>query len=162
MNRSSAAWLAISLLTAAAWAGTGAQLPEGEGKGIVEAACASCHGLDVLAGKQWDRERWQTVVAAMVDRGASLKTAEADQVAAYLAKNFGGDEGRSGAKNRGRKLVEDICSLCHEWQRVKSQELTKEQWSGVIKGMISEGAPVTDEEFDLIVEYLAKNYGPKD
>jgi competence protein ComEA len=61
---------------------------------------------------------------------------------------------------KGKKLVEDICSLCHEWQRVKGHELTKDQWTGVIKGMIAEGAPVTEEEFDLIAEYLAKNFGP--
>ena len=156
MKASSAACLAILLLTAVAWAEGGTPLPEGEGKKIVEAACVSCHTLEVVESKQWNREHWQTVVAAMVDRGASLKTTEVDEVVAYLAKTFGGDEG----KNKGKKLVEDICSLCHEWQRVKNQELTKEQWSGVIKGMISEGAPVTDEEFDLIVEYLAKNYGP--
>ena|ERR1700733_9352524 len=158
MNAIGAVCLTISLLTAAAWAGSVAPLPEGEGKKIVEAACVSCHTLEVVESKQWNRERWQTAVMAMVDRGASLKTTEVDAVVAYLAKNFGGDEG----KNKGKKLVEDICSLCHEWQRVKSQELTKEEWSGVIKGMISEGAPVTDEEFNLIVEYLAKNYGPKD
>ena len=64
------------------------------------------------------------------------------------------------ARIAAQKLVEDICSLCHEWQRVQGHELTKEQWGGVIKGMIFEGAPVTDEEFDLIVEYLAKHYGP--
>jgi|SRR5579862_2489748 len=158
MKASRAARLALPLLTAAAWAGREASLPDGEGKKIVETACVSCHTLEVVESKQWNKERWQTVVAAMVDRGASLKTTEVDEVVAYLTKNFGGDEG----KNKGKKLVEDICSLCHEWQRVKSQELMKEQWSGVIKGMISEGAPVTDEEFNLIVEYLAKNYGPKD
>jgi cytochrome c5 len=155
MNASVTACLAVPLLTAAL-AGGGAALPEGEGKKIVEAACVSCHGLDVVESKQWDRERWQTVVTGMVARGASLNSGEADEVVAYLAKNFGGVAGQ----NKGKKLVEDICSLCHEWQRVKGQELTKDQWSGVIKGMISEGAPVTDEEFDLIVEYLAKNYGP--
>jgi cytochrome c5 len=146
------------LLLSAAWAGSGSPPPEGEGKKIVEAVCVSCHTLEVIKSKKWNKERWQTVVAAMVDRGAALNSGEADEVVAYLAKNFGADDGNS----KGRKLVEDICSLCHEWQRVKAQEFTKEEWSGVIKGMISEGAPVTDEEFDLIVEYLAKNYGPKD
>lgn len=146
-----AACLAI-LVTATAWAGSGVPLPEGYGKKIIESACVSCHGLEVLAHKQWNRERWQTVVTAMVARGAPLKSGEAAEVVGYLEKNFGED--------RGKKLVEDICSLCHEWQRVEGHELTKEQWGGVIKGMIFEGAPVTDEEFNLIVEYLARNYGP--
>jgi cytochrome c5 len=154
MNAIGAACLAAPLFTAAALAGGQGPLPEGAGKKIVEIACASCHGLDVVQSRRLDREKWQTVVAAMVDRGASLKTGEAAEVVAYLAKNFGTDE------SKGKKLVEDICSLCHEWQRIKGQELTKEQWSGVIKGMIFEGAPVTDEEFDLIVKYLAKNFGP--
>jgi cytochrome c5 len=150
-----AACLAIfvtALLTKMAWAGSGVALPEGDGKKNIEVACVSCHGLEVLAHKQWNRERWQTVVTAMVARGAPLTNGEAAEVVGYLEKNFGED--------RGKKLVESICSLCHEWQRVEGQELTKEQWGGVIKGMIFEGAPVTDEEFNLIVEYLAKNYGP--
>jgi cytochrome c5 len=145
------AWAAL-LFAAVAFAGSNTPLPEGEGKKIVEGACASCHGLDVVGGKQWSRLRWEAVVAAMVDRGAPLKKGEAPVVVQYLAKNFGED--------RDKALVEDICSLCHEWQRVKDHELTKEQWSGVIKGMLFEGAPVTDEEFNLIVEYLAKNFGP--
>jgi cytochrome c5 len=82
------------------------------------------------------------------------------EVYEHPAKHFAEDANKDTRDAKGKKLVEDICTLCHEWQRIKGHELTKEQWSGVIKGMISEGAPVTDEEFDLIVEYLAKNYGP--
>jgi len=163
MGSTSAACLAVSLLTAATLTGGGVSLPEGQGKKIVEVACVSCHGLEVLPEKwdeQWNRERWQTVVRAMMDRGASLKTDEAAEVVEYLAKNFGPRTSEDARISKGKKLVEDICSLCHEWQRIKDQELTKEQWSGVIKGMIFEGAPVTDEEFDMIVEYLAKNFGP--
>jgi cytochrome c5 len=152
MPANSAAWVAVSLLTAATLAADGVPPPEVDGKKIVETACVSCHGLDVVANKQGNREQWHAVVWDMVGRGASLNTEEAAQAVEYLAKNFG--------ENKGRKLVEDICSLCHVWQRVKGHELTKEQWGGVIKGMIVEGAPVTDEEFNLIVEYLAKNFGP--
>lgn len=60
---------------------------------------------------------------------------------------------------QGKKLVSEICILCHEIDRVERQHLTKEEWAGWIKGMIAEGAPVTDEEFSVIVDYLAKNYG---
>lgn len=151
MTSTRAACVAVSLFTAAALAADGVPLPEGDGRKIVETACVSCHGLEVVASKQWNREQWRAVVSDMVDRGASLKTEEAAKVVEYLAKSFG--------ENKGQKLVEDICSLCHEWQRVKGHELTKEQWGGVIKGMISEGAPVTDEEFSLIVDYLAKHFG---
>jgi competence protein ComEA len=60
----------------------------------------------------------------------------------------------------GKKLVEEICSFCHGLARLRGQAYTRDQWSNVVKGMVSEGAPVTDEEFSLILDYLAKNFGP--
>ena len=64
------------------------------------------------------------------------------------------------AKDKGRRLVLDVCTLCHDLKRVKIQHLSREEWRGVIKGMISEGGPVTDEEMSMIVDYLAANFGP--
>lgn len=138
------------VLASVAFAGGGASLPEGAGKKVVEAACSSCHGLEVITSKKLTRQRWQVLVLAM--GSPSLSKADSAEAVEYLAKNFG-------EKDRGKELVEDICSLCHEWQRIKDQHLSKDEWAGTIKGMIFEGAPVTDEEFNLIVEYLAKNFG---
>jgi cytochrome c5 len=140
--------LAIGI-SAIALAGGGAPLPDGPGKKIIESACASCHNLEVVTSKKLSKQRWQVLVLAM---GGNLGKAESAQAVEYLTKNFG-------ETDRGKELVEEICSLCHEWERVKDHELTKEQWSGVIKGMIFEGAPVTDEEFKAIVDYLARNFG---
>ena len=64
-------------------------------------------------------------------------------------------------KDKGRELFEDICSYCHNLHKVDGHQLSKEEWAGLIKGMISEGAPVTDEEFSMIVDYLAKHYGKR-
>ena len=63
------------------------------------------------------------------------------------------------AKSSGRELVEDVCTYCHNLDRLRGKELSREEWRGLIKGMISEGAPVTDEEFSMILDYLVKNYG---
>jgi len=63
------------------------------------------------------------------------------------------------AKDRGRELVEDVCTYCHNLDRLQGQALSREEWRGLTKGMISEGAPVTDDELSLILDYLAKNYG---
>jgi competence protein ComEA len=65
------------------------------------------------------------------------------------------------AKDRGRELVEDVCTYCHNLDRLRGHELNREEWRGLIKGMISEGAPVTDDEFSIILDYLVKNYGRK-
>jgi len=64
-------------------------------------------------------------------------------------------------EERARELVQDVCTSCHDLARVKAQSLSKEEWAGLIKGMLSEGAPVSDEEMDLIVNYLAQHFGYK-
>jgi hypothetical protein len=61
----------------------------------------------------------------------------------------------------GKDVTKKICSQCHEAEVVIGKKLTKEGWSGVIDDMVSRGAMGTDEEFDKILEYLAKNF-PKD
>ena len=63
------------------------------------------------------------------------------------------------AKARGSKLVHDMCTSCHEFHRVEIQHFSRAEWQGVIKGMISEGGPVTDEEMSLILDYLAASFG---
>ena len=60
----------------------------------------------------------------------------------------------------GRELVVTICSSCHTLTRISMQHLSKDEWRGEIKGMLSEGAAVTAEETELIVQYLGKNFGP--
>ncbi len=65
------------------------------------------------------------------------------------------------AKDRGRELVEDVCTYCHNLDRLQGKALSREEWRGLIKGMISEGAPVTDEEFSAILDYLVKHHGRK-
>jgi competence protein ComEA len=65
------------------------------------------------------------------------------------------------SSDRGRELVEDVCTYCHNLDRLRGKELSREEWRGLTKGMISEGAPVTDEEYSMILDYLVKNYGRK-
>lgn len=91
----------------------------------------------------------------MADLGARLTKEQTSEVVNYLARNFG-------VKDRGRELVEDVCTYCHSLQKLQDQQLTRDEWRDLIKGMIFEGAPVTDEEFSVILDYLAKNFGKKD
>jgi len=143
-------FLALALPAAVASAESPGGLPDGPGKAIVQAACTACHGIDVVTSKRLSKQRWRVLVLAMGE--SRLGANERAEAVEYLTKNFG-------VNDRGRELVEDICSLCHEVDRIKEQHLSKDEWAGVIKGMIFEGAPVTDEEFNMIVEYLAKNFG---
>ena len=140
----------LVLAAATVFAGNPDPLPEGPGKKTLESACTACHGLDIVTSKKWSREKWQEVVPKM---SAGLSKEESADVIGYLARHFG-------PKDRGRQLVEDICSFCHGLAKLKGQAFTRDQWENVTKGMIFEGAPVTEEEFSLILDYLAKNFGP--
>jgi cytochrome c5 len=143
--------LALGLLVNGAAAAD--KLPAGDGKRLVETTCSSCHDIDVVTSKSYTKERWRSVVDAMISEGAPLSKAEAARVVEYLAKHFG-------EKERAKELYEEICSYCHELERITRQSLTREEWRGLIKGMVDEGAPVTSEEFSLIVDYLAEHFGP--
>ncbi|PWU10644.1 MAG: hypothetical protein C5B51_03940 [Terriglobia bacterium] len=146
---------AALLFPALAFAADRVQLPAGPGRGTVETVCSSCHGLQIVTARKLDKNEWQSVVETMMERGASLSKSDAAAVVTYLSRNFG-------KKEPGRELVEDVCTYCHSLAKLAGQELTQEEWRDLIKGMIFEGAPVTDDEFQLIVEYLAKHYGIKD
>ncbi len=64
-------------------------------------------------------------------------------------------------EERSHKLFLDVCTACHTLERIQGQAKTRDQWAGFIKGMVSEGAAVSDEEMDLLAGYLAEHYGDK-
>jgi cytochrome c oxidase cbb3-type subunit 3 len=59
-----------------------------------------------------------------------------------------------------RETVQRICSTCHAVQMFLGRGMTREQWGGVVSNMIGRGAKISDEEFDQIVDYLAKTLPP--
>jgi hypothetical protein len=68
---------------------------------------------------------------------------------------------REPANDKARQLVLEACTACHTLDRVRSQRLTREEWRQTIAGMLSEGVPLTDDEVTLVVDYLARNFGPE-
>jgi len=65
------------------------ELPEGQGKAVVERACVGCHELDAVTATRYTETGWRRSVDDMVSRGAECTSAEIDEMVAYLAKNFG-------------------------------------------------------------------------
>ncbi len=64
------------------------QLPEGAGKATTQKVCGSCHGAELLIGRQETRENWSGVVDDMIQRGATGTEDEFYTVVDYLATNF--------------------------------------------------------------------------
>jgi len=84
------------------------QLPEGEGKQLVEVACYSCHSSFniVTSGGYGSAEEWKHVFSGMVNLG----DAQADTIASYLAEHFPADPER-----RPRLIPGDTEITFREW-----------------------------------------------
>ena len=67
------------------------ELPEGEGKVILERACTACHDLSGLKDFKgyYTEELWRELILDMVKVGAQLKEDEISTLAKYLAEHFG-------------------------------------------------------------------------
>ena len=57
-------------------------------------------------------------------------------------------------------LVTQACTTCHLASQFTSQRKTAGEWAQAVNQMIDKGAVIGDNEFDRIVNYLAKNFGP--
>ena len=61
------------------------QLPEGEGRQQVEAACARCHGFNMIAGSWgYTKDGWQDRIATMI----KLPGADLEAISSYLAAHY--------------------------------------------------------------------------
>jgi hypothetical protein len=66
-------------------------LPDGEGKKILQAQCTACHELTEITKFRgyYTRAQWRDIVITMVEYGADLKKTEIEVLADYLAEHFG-------------------------------------------------------------------------
>jgi competence protein ComEA len=64
------------------------KLPDGPGKATTQKVCGSCHGAELVLGRQEDREAWGSIVNDMIQRGATGADDEFYEVVDYLATNF--------------------------------------------------------------------------
>lgn len=66
-------------------------LPAGDGRGILERECLSCHELDALElfSDFYSRDQWRSLVITMRGNGAQVDDDEVEVLATYLARHFG-------------------------------------------------------------------------
>jgi cytochrome c5 len=165
-----AIWLIIALASLSMAAPQ--ELPKGEGKKLIEDRCTGCHGLKPVVSLKQSQDGWKKLVLKMVEYGAQLDDKEVDVTSEYLTKYFGP---ASGAKPEGpaaatpetpeakiaKRYIEGICSSCHDAGLIRSTEATKQEWLEIVTRMNGLDAGVSQRDVDLLVDYLASNYGPK-
>jgi mono/diheme cytochrome c family protein len=60
----------------------------------------------------------------------------------------------------GKEIVLKKCVSCHSIQIVTAKHATADDWAQVVSKMVGRGAVISDDDADVIVDYLAAHFGP--
>jgi cytochrome c5 len=154
-------------------------LPEGDGKEIAEKSCQACHELTNLTHASKSLDDWRGTVQIMVDNGADVPADSVDVLVNYLAKNFGPKTDSSAPDAHfsasastpkpgglpdgdGKEIATNSCQACHTLTNLTDAHKNADQWRETVQLMMGRGADVPADKIDTLVNYLAKNFCPKD
>ncbi len=151
----SAIWLAGTLFSAMAGY-SAAQQNMSPGEIIMNNACVSCHDMRPIQMQAMDLNGWTTLVEAMIEKGAMVKKEDVPVLADYLTLEHG-----PLPNGAGKAILLDVCTHCHELHRVRESQLSRDEWEDTLVHMIGEGAELSDEDFPVLLNYLARNFRPQ-
>ena len=60
----------------------------------------------------------------------------------------------------GKAVAEAACLSCHSSDILRQQRLTKAQWTGTLTKMVNWGTAIPEGQRDVLLDYLATNFGP--
>lgn len=61
---------------------------------------------------------------------------------------------------KGKAQTEAACYTCHSADILVQQRLTPKQWTASVEKMMRWGAVVEEKDKQVIIDYLAKHFGP--
>ena len=147
-----ALWLSMTCCGAVAAFSAG-QFPVNPGEKILNSACTMCHELRPIETSAFDSEEWTKVVNVMVEKGADVKKEDVPVLVKYLTSMYG-----PLPDGQGKAILLEICTQCHSLDRVKLRGSDREGWDELLMHMINEGAPLSDEDYPILLNYLARNF----
>jgi cytochrome c5 len=62
----------------------------------------------------------------------------------------------------GKVIAMENCQACHKLTNLTKAHKNLDDWKDTVQTMIDRGANVPADKVDILVQYLAKNFGPKD
>lgn len=65
-------------------------------------------------------------------------------------------------EGEGKKVVQKVCHVCHGPENYVNLRKDKDGWETVVSEMIEKGATGTDQEYDIVVAYLVRNFGKEE
>lgn len=93
--------------------------------------------------------------------GAKPPAVRGFMVSVFLVGAAWAQSGRNLPDGKGKAQFTRVCGQCHGVEIVIRKTNTWDGWAGVVDDMVSRGAQGTTDDFDLVVAYLAANFGPK-
>jgi virginiamycin B lyase len=156
----------ISFLAAAAFLmvvpfaaeGQPAQLPEGEGKQLVQGACSSCHGgNEITRSSGYSREGWRELIRTMTDLS---ETQAGETITQYLATHFPAGSRLKPTLVRGQESI-----MFRDWkvptlgQRARDPVQAPDGsiwWAGMWANLVGRINPETGEVWEYTLPEGAK------
>lgn len=62
----------------------------------------------------------------------------------------------------GKAVTERVCTGCHEVDRSVAPRQDRDAWQQTIDKMVSLGAEMTEQDYNTVLDYLARNYPGED
>jgi cytochrome c5 len=93
-----------------------------------------------------------SVLFLLVLAGALLTSCGSGSPSVTAASSSGG------SVSEGQTLMQTRCSVCHSLSRITSSHKTADQWKTTVDRMIENGAQLSSQEEQTLVDYLAQTY----
>jgi cytochrome c5 len=61
----------------------------------------------------------------------------------------------------GKAIVNGACTTCHAADLITSKQASRTEWKDVVDRMKTYGSSLDDKQTNTLLDYLAKNHGPK-
>jgi len=149
-------WISATLCSAAVAfsAGQGVLPPVNPGEKLLNTACTKCHELRPVETTALDSEGWTKVVNTMVEKGAEVKSEDLPVLVNYLVRHYG-----PLPDGAGKVILLNVCTQCHTLDRIRNRGSSRGQWDDLLMHMLNEGAPLSDNDYPVLLNYLARNFG---
>jgi mono/diheme cytochrome c family protein len=134
-----------------------ATMTDARGEQILNQSCSSCHELRNIETQALDADGWTKLVNSMIEKGSSIKKDDVPGFVVYLVRKHG-----PLPEGAGKRVMLEVCTQCHELDRIRSHTASRDEWEATLLSMLNEGAPLSDEDFPIILNYLTRNFRPKE
>jgi hypothetical protein len=122
---------------------------------VLNLSCSvsGCHTTRPILTSAKDEQGWTETIHTMVEKGAKITPEDTEVLTDYLVRYHG-----PLPEGEGKAILLNICTMCHDLQRVRTRRATVEGWKELLDEMIFEGAPLADDQIPVLLTYLARNF----